>query len=1030
MIKTNLDFGNSSLSIEDAISFAKEKEIKSLIVCDENLYSTPKFYRLCKQANIKPIISVDRVVNGVHMMIGCKNFNGYKKLSSLVSKGIDVKKLNDPELFTVIYNADTKDSFTKILPVLPNACIGVYNYTNESRKKMVNFMHARKGERKVVPFSLATMITPDDIDKNQLLSAIVNKKMLQDVPPLSDIHALSIPSGKKEWIVSLDELKHECIADYPFDDPTPPIYPFVEDDVEELMLKNVHTEHELLTVLANIGLDERLVDIPEEKHNEYRARLEMELRVFEETKFSGYALIVRDYVSAAREMGITVGPGRGSSVGSLLGWALRLTDIDPIFYGLLFERFLNPERIGLPDWDTDFSQIERKRVIAYIVSRYGEDCVAQVVSFGSIGARGAIKDVARCMGYPLNKAETLSKMLSSVAGASLLESYSDNQKKIDKYLSWDMRAQRVWDGALLIEGQYKNTGTHASAMVVSEVPIAEKVPTIELKGTRVSQFCGDDIEYAGLIKCDILGLKRLSLQDAALDMIYENYGERINLGSIPYDDDKVFSMISQGNTLGLFQIESEGMQDLARKIRPDKIEDIIALNALFRPGPRNSGMVESYINRKNGEEEITFFSPSFEEVLRPILGNTYGVIVYQEQVMQIVRAVAGFSFGKADIIRRGMGKKKKSDIEALSDLFVSGAVEKGYEEKEAGELFEHIKKFAGYGFNKSHSAAYAIATYRDGWLKAHYPAEFMSSILNFEGNNLKKSLYIQDMKNNLGLTILPPDINTSHNRFGTKDGKTVHFSLSTLKGIGLGSKDILAARDGRDASAVLQSSGLFGSIEQETAEVGEFTSLDNFKSRVPGINHRVMTSLVCAGCFDSISPNRKASLLDTYTEIEDFSLSDKLSQELDILGFYITDPFEKVKKYTRPFDIPLLSEAPDGICHLLVLPREAEILSSKKTGDKYASFNTFYSGETRKIMVFKEGLELLPDLDTSRPAILQVRKNEDTVVLLDVLKFSTANLAKCFPLKVDAEEKSVDIKKRPLCDIDENHIGKTIVPPQ
>ncbi|MCK4875691.1 MAG: DNA polymerase III subunit alpha, partial [Sulfurimonas sp.] len=509
------------------------------------------------------------------------------------------------------------------------------------------------------------------------------------------------------------------IEDFPLTvkEPIPPNFKFTpeyaKNDGLELSTDDKDiADAQYFTYRCKLGLENRLKHVPEEKHEEYRERLEFEMDIINSMKFPGYMLIVWDFVKVAKEMGIAVGPGRGSAAGSLVAYSLDITDIDPMKYELLFERFLNPERVSMPDIDMDFMQARRGEIIDYVVEKYGRNQVAQIITFGSLLAKGVIRDVARVLDMPLSQADKMAKLIPDELGITLngktkkgefIDGAFQKEPKIQELINEDANAKRVWEFAKKLEGLKRNSGIHAAGVVISNEELWKKTPIYKPSGedTFVTQYSLNYLEDVDLIKFDFLGLKTLDVIDNAIKLIKRRYDKDVDWHDIDENDPKVYEVIRTGETVGMFQIESSGMQDLNKRLKPDNFEDLIAVLALYRPGPMESGMLDSFIERKHGREAIEYTFDAME----PILNNTYGVIVYQEQVMQIVQNIGGFSLGYSDIIRRAMGKKK--DMNVYNAEFSDGAKNQGLDYAEASKLFDLIEKFAGYGFNKSHSATYA-----------------------------------------------------------------------------------------------------------------------------------------------------------------------------------------------------------------------------------------------------------------------------------------------------------------------------------
>jgi DNA polymerase-3 subunit alpha len=565
-----------------------------------------------------------------------------------------------------------------------------------------------------------------DADAHEAFMCIAMNKLYDDPNRLRhSVHEFYVKSPEEmallfadipEALENTQEIAQKCNLEIKLGNPTPPNFKFARERAEAIGLKLPEPEVEyslendkvLFIEESRRGLQERLKIVPEQKHQEYHDRLQVEIDIINNMKFPGYMLIVWDFVDAAKQMGIPVGPGRGSAAGSLVAYALRITDIDPMPYGLLFERFLNPERISMPDIDMDFCQARRQEILDYVVEKYGRVNVAQIITFGKLLAKGVIRDVARVLDMPYAKADAMAKLIPDELGIDLKKSY-EKEPKIKELLESDPSAKRVWEYALALEGLNRNAGTHAAGVVISNEPLWQKTPLFKPSGldTLATQYSGKYVEDVDLIKFDFLGLKTLTVIEEALKLVEKRHNRQINFVEENIEDREVYDYIGTGNTLGLFQIESAGMQELAKKLKPDGFEDVIAMLALYRPGPMESGMLNDFVERKHGRAEITYMFPELEPILKP----TYGVIVYQEQVMQIVQTIGGFSLGGADLVRRAMGKKIKEEMDKLQAEFADGAAEKGFDRAKAEELFDLIVKFAGYGFNKSHSAAYAMITF-------------------------------------------------------------------------------------------------------------------------------------------------------------------------------------------------------------------------------------------------------------------------------------------------------------------------------
>ena len=559
------------------------------------------------------------------------------------------------------------------------------------------------------------------------------------------------------------------------------------------------TMEDFFREFSHDGLTDRLKTIlnktdPEyaAKEQIYRDRLDFELNIILQMGFPGYFLIVMDFIQWSKNNDIPVGPGRGSGAGSLVAYAQKITDLDPIKYDLLFERFLNPERVSMPDFDVDFCMDGRDKVIDYVARTYGRDAVSQIITFGTMAAKAVVRDVARVQGKSYGLADRLSKMIPFEIGMTLSKAY-EQEEMIRDFLETDEEAAEIWEMAIKLEGVTRNVGKHAGGVVIAPTKLTDFAPLYcdEHGQGVVTQYDKNDVESAGLVKFDFLGLRTLTIIDWALKMINprrEKLGAKpLDIMDIDLEDKFSYDMLKRAETTAVFQLESRGMKDLIKRLLPDCFEDIIALVALFRPGPLQSGMVENFINRKHGREELSFPDAQWQhEWLESILKPTYGIILYQEQVMQIAQELAGYTLGGADMLRRAMGKKKPEEMAKQRSVFKEGAEGKGVDGELAMKIFDLVEKFAGYGFNKSHSAAYALVSYQTLWLKAHYPAEFMAAVMSSDMQNTDKVVTFIEECREMGLNVLPPNVNSGEYMFGVNDEGHIVYGLGAIKGVGEG----------------------------------------------------------------------------------------------------------------------------------------------------------------------------------------------------------------------------------------------------
>jgi len=621
------------------------------------------------------------------------------------------------------------------------------------------------------------------------------------------------------------------------------------------------TMDEFFGKVSRDGLEKRLKVILDAKDPKYQAhrkifddRLEFELNIICQMGFPGYFLIVMDFIHWAKDNNIPVGPGRGSGAGSLVAYVLEITDLDPLKYDLLFERFLNPERVSMPDFDIDFCMDNRDRVIEYVSQTYGKDAVSQIITFGTMAAKAVVRDVARVQGKPFGLADKLSKLIPFEVGITLSKAV-EQENTLREFIENNDEVQEIMDMAYQLEGLTRNVGKHAGGVVIAPTKLTDFSPLYcDADGSGlVTQYDKNDVEDAGLVKFDFLGLKTLTVVDWAMGMINERRQakgeEAIAIETIPLADEPVYKLLQGAETTGVFQLESRGMKDLIKRQLPSNFEDIIALVALFRPGPLQSGMVDDFINRKHGRAQLAWPHEDYQlDSLRPVLEPTYGIILYQEQVMQIAQVMAGYSLGEADMLRRAMGKKKPEEMAKQRSGFLAGSVANGIDEGLAGNIFDLVEKFAGYGFNKSHSAAYALVAYQTAWLKHHYPAEFMAAVLSADMQNIDKIVIFVEECRRMELPLNLPNVNESHYKFTVNSANQVVYGLGAVKGVGEG--PVAAIIEARETS-------------------GDFKDLFDFCKRVGSkkINKRVLEALVASGALDDLVPNKERSVL--YSAIPD-----------------------------------------------------------------------------------------------------------------------------------------------------------------
>ncbi|WP_270984265.1 DNA polymerase III subunit alpha [Campylobacter upsaliensis] len=803
-----------------------------------------------------------------------------------------------------------------------------------------------------------------------------------------------------EAISNTQDLANKCNLELKLGDPTPPNFKFTREYAKEFNITlpqekvefSFENDDLVFEYLCRKGLEERLKFVDESKHDEYKARLETEIKIIKEMKFSGYMLIVHDFIKVAKDKNIPVGPGRGSAAGSLVAYALKITDIDPLPYNLLFERFLNPERVSMPDIDVDFCRDRRDEVIDYVIDKYGSDKVAQVSTFNKLLAKGVIRDVARVLDISLQDVDEFIKLVPEELKITLDEAY-EKEPKIKEFIEKHPKGKELWEYAKALEGLNRNAGMHAAGLVISNESLWNKTPLFRQSKNDerhlITQYSKDHLEDVDLIKFDFLGLKTLTLIHNAIKLIKERYNKDIVWESIDVNDSKVYKTIQSGNTLGIFQIESDGMQSLNARLKPENFEDLIAVLALYRPGPMESGMLDDFIDRKHGLKKIIYPFDVLKEVLEP----TYGVIVYQEQVMQIVQIIGGFSLGGADVVRRAMGKKDPEKMAKLKDEFANGAEKQGYNRAKAEDLWELIVKFAGYGFNKSHSAAYGLITFQTAYLKTYYPSEFMAALLTSEQNKIENvAMYIEEMKK-MNIKLLPPRINKAISEFSAikqEDGtEAIVYGLGAIKSVGRPAiENILELR----------------------SKNGDFKDLHDFLSKIDTakINRRTLEGFIKAGSFDDFGFTRKCLFnnLDTLAESarkmaevrknsasslfgaeelnadtkinivvdnSEFEAMEKLGYEKEILGIYISGHpldkfFEEINgiEYTKSIDFENLK----GGGEILSIGKVENFKSlMSKSGKRYGILEILDFYSSFETTIFESHIE---EIET----IIKERKND------------------------------------------------------
>lgn len=908
-LHTDFSLLDGAIALDKLIDFGKKNQLKALAITDHgNIFGAVKFFEKCKKAGIKPILGMEayltedsnvKIVDKkyYHLILLVENETGYKNLCKLISFSYQQGFYFKPRIDYAVL-----EKYSEGL-IVTTACLGGHipsllmsGNDQEAEQYMDWYL------RVFGPDRFYFEVQPED----QQEQAVLNKKLFEwsakkniKCVAAGDCHYSSQDDHEAHEIMlaiqTHDKMDNpdrysfgdcrvfmrteqemlECFKDHPeavymsgqiadrctFSFKTGTLFfPKFEIPAE-------HTPETFFTHLCVIGFEKLLHDerFAHEQRELYKKRLDLEIELIIKMGFVGYFLVVSDFIQWAKNNNIPVGPGRGSAAGSLVAWALQITNIDPIKYNLLFERFLNPERITMPDIDIDFCIDGRETVINYVREKYGHEKVGQIITFGTMMAKGVIKDVARVLGFSFEDSNAITNLIPEQLKITLSESL-EQEPRLKELIDSNPKAKKLFDIALRLEGLTRHASKHAAGIVISPEPIDDVLPIyVPPKSTElVTQYAMTELETLGFLKIDLLGLKNLTLIAHAIELIKKNHGVVIDIDKIPLDDLKTFELISQGKTSGVFQLESDGLKEVLRKLQPDKFEDIIAVNALYRPGPLGSGMVDDYIERRHGRQKISYL---FDE-LEPILQETYGVIVYQEQVMKIASAIGHYSLGESDILRRAMGKKKAEEMAKQRAIFLERATAQQFDSTKAGELFDLMAYFAGYGFNKSHSAAYALIAYQTAYLKAHYTAEFMACLISLEATNADNmAFYLQEAKD-MGLTILPPDINKSEIAFTVVNEKIV-FGLQGIKNVGLAALENIIAQQ----------------KEKPFVDLLDFCKRIDLRTS----NKRVIEHLICAGAFDNMPGNRAQKYTELH-RIMDLAVETKKSLATGQMGLFGFEP--------------------------------------------------------------------------------------------------------------------------------------------
>lgn len=959
-VHTEFSMIDGLVRIKPLMKAVVERGMNAVAVTDYcNLFAAVKVFTTAISQGVKPIIGCDLPCHDPEnpeqlfsLVLLCQNETGYRNLTCLVSKAyqegqyqgqprVQIKWLNEYADGLIALSGGRAGALGKALLLgdddaavslardyaqwFPNRFYLEIHRTGRPDESLYNERLVQLAEQLNLPLVATNdvrFLNKDDFEAHEARVCIHDGFTLADPRRRQEYHADQYLRSADEMVALFQDLpqaventvliSQRCTVKLELGHNYLPSFP----------IPTGMTIEDYLSQLSRQGLEERLLQIFRDEPPEvvaasrppYDKRLEVELDVINRMGFPGYFLIVADFIQWAKQNGVPVGPGRGSGAGSLVAYALKITDLDPLLYELLFERFLNPERVSMPDFDIDFCMEGRDRVIEYVAQKYGRQSVSQIITFGTMAAKAVVRDVGRVLGHPYGFVDKIAKLIPFEIGITLSKALEDEEELRRRYED-EEDVKELIDLALKLEGITRNAGKHAGGVVIAPSQLTDFTAIYCEQGSTqiVSQFDKDDVEAVGLVKFDFLGLRTLTIIDGALETVnsqYQRAGKTpVDIALIPTDDAKTFDLLKACQTTAVFQLESRGMKELIHRLQPDCFEDIIALVALFRPGPLQSGMVDDFIDRKHGRAKVEYPHPDLEAILKP----TYGVILYQEQVMQIAQVLANYTLGGADLLRRAMGKKKPEEMAKQRAIFIEGATGRGVPEDTAAHIFDLMEKFAGYGFNKSHSAAYALVAYQTAWLKAHYPAAFMAAVMSSDMDNTDKVVTFIDECAEMQLKVLPPSINRSSYPFTVTDDRCILFGLGAIKGVG--------------ESAITV-------IVEERKQGGPYTGLFNFCQRLDlrKVNRRVLEALIKSGALDDFGVERAVlfaslekalkvaekkqhnlnsgqtdlfSLLDNddveedYVQYNPWPELTRLEGEKETLGFYLTG--HPVDQYAREF---------------------------------------------------------------------------------------------------------------------------------
>ncbi|MCE9678177.1 DNA polymerase III subunit alpha [Shewanella sp. AS1] len=931
-LRVHSDFSMSDglAKVKPILAKAQEHQMAALALTDKtNLCGLVKFYGGCHGAGIKPIIGCDfsMQVPGFEdefcsLTVLAMNNEGYKNLTLLISDAylrghvrdraaIDQAWLEKYSEGLIILSGakdgDVGKALLKGNRAQVDSLLAFYQthfpdryyleLIRTGRPDEERYLHmavelAGEQDLPVVATNQVVFMQPEQFDAHEIRVAISDGFTLADPrrPRLyseqqyfrTEDEMCELFADIPEALQNTVEIAKRCNVTVRLGEYFLPNFPTGDLSIEDFLIEQ-----------SKIGLEERLEflfpdeAVRAERRGEYDDRLDVELTVINNMGFPGYFLIVMEFIQWGKDNGIPIGPGRGSGAGSLVAYALKITDLDPLEFDLLFERFLNPERVSMPDFDVDFCMDRRDEVIDHVAELYGRDAVSQIITFGTMAAKAVVRDVGRVLGHPYGFVDRISKMIPAEPGMTLAKAF-EAEPALPELYEGDEDVKDLIDMCRVLEGVTRNAGKHAGGVVIAPTVITDFAPLYcDAEGHNpVTQFDKNDVETAGLVKFDFLGLRTLTIIDWALQMINPHLQKKgkapVRIEAIPLDDPASFRLLQRYETTAVFQLESRGMKDLIKRLQPDCFEDMIALVALFRPGPLQSGMVDNFIERKHGREEVSYPDSQYQhESLKELLSPTYGIILYQEQVMQIAQVLSGYTLGGADMLRRAMGKKKPEEMAKQRGTFKEGAIKNGVDGELSMKIFDLVEKFAGYGFNKSHSAAYALVSYQTLWLKTHYPSQFMAAVMSADMDNTDKIVTLVDECDRMGLPLLPPDVNKGLFRFTVDEDLNIVYGIGAIKGVGEGPvESILKAR-----------------------EDGPFTDLFDFCARVDlkKLNKRVIEKLIYAGALDNLGPHRAAmmaTLPEAIRAADQHAKAEAIGQH-DMFGLLNSEPQDSKQQFVQ-----------------------------------------------------------------------------------------------------------------------------------